>query len=31
MATILIVDKIDFKTRVIARQKERYFIKTKGQ
>ena len=31
MATILMIDKVGFKTRIIAREKDGHFIKTKGQ
>ena len=31
MATILITDKVGFKTRIIAREKDGHFLKTKGQ
>ena len=31
MATILIVDKVGFKTRIIAREKDGHFIKTKNK
>ena len=30
MATILITDKVGFKTRIIAREKDGHFLKTKG-
>ena len=31
MATILIADKVGFKTRIIAREKDGHFIKTKNK